>query len=211
MGDELVSHSGRDIGVDLDGVCYDLLGAYLPFARDNLGAPVTDQCFTPPTYDFWKAWGWDLPRFLESLRLATEQGELFVHGEELPGTREGLNLLNTHGYRIHLVSARGGAGWEDLALAQTRDWLRSAGLRYDTLTLTHTKTDVPTDFFIDDNPSHLKGLSRRGTVTFLMDATYNRDEHHPRRVRSVLEFAREIVEGRWDALQLARDLEPSPA
>ncbi len=172
----LPSATPLDIGVDLDGIGYEFVGALHHFAATHLGrnfGPVSnaDTC---SSFDFWKDdWNLTLEEFLQLGNDAAEAGILFTHGEPFAGFKAGLDRLLAAGHRIHIVTDRAGFGGLEVASAQTQAWLTREGINYTSLNVTADKTAIKTDVFIEDRPKYYTMLEEAGVDVFLRAWGYN--------------------------------------
>jgi hypothetical protein len=165
---------GLDIGIDLDGVCYDFAGGlreWLVAARGRDRSSMSD----PQGWHFYSAqWGLTVPEFLAECTAAVDAGHLFAVGDPLDGVADGIGRLLAAGHRVHLVTDRAGFGAPGAAEANTRRWLAAHGIAFTTLTLSGDKTVVPTDVFIDDRVENVVALTAAGVRTYVRDQAWNR-------------------------------------
>lgn len=185
-----------DIGIDLDGVCYDFSGALRRFLRRE-GRPLASM--PPPTcwtfYD--RDWGMSDAEFLAACDAATDTGVLFWSGDPYPDTDWALHALKAAGHRLHVVTDRS-FGATGVAKQATKYWLERHGLPFDTLTITRDKTVVPVDVIIDDRCENYDALNAAGHRPYLFTRPWN--AHHPgRRVGSWREFLTvvDMLARRW--------------
>jgi hypothetical protein len=174
-----------DIGVDLDGVCYDFSAALRRWLQGR-GRPPGSM--PPPTrWDFYtEQWGMSLPEFLAACNEATDAGFLFADGAPEPGTVMTLRRFADSGHRVHIITDRmfgkGGS-----AEANTRRWLAAHRIPFSSLTFSPDKTVVRVDTAIDDKPGNYEALDAVGHLPYLRSRPWN--EGHPaRRVGSWAEF-----------------------
>jgi hypothetical protein len=180
-----------DVGVDLDGVCYDFVPALRGYIHGRTGRPLDTM---PPalTWNFHsEQWGLSTEEFLMFFADGINDGRIFRHGEAYPGTAEALRGLSDEGHRVHIVTARRIPGAEAAAEANTVAWLADHQIPYESLTFSDDKDAVPTNIFIEDRDDNYDVLERAGHFPWLMSRPWN--AHHPgRRVGSLGEFA-EVV------------------
>jgi 5'(3')-deoxyribonucleotidase len=72
--------------------------------------------------------------------------------------------------------------------------LERDGIRYHSLTFTADKTDVWTDMMVDDKPENYYDLIKAGTDAYLLTRDWNKHIEGAKRVRSVGEFSRKVLE-----------------
>lgn len=181
-------HRTLDIGVDLDGVCYDFVAGLRQFIHATTGRPLASM---PPalTWNFHAdQWGLSAAEFRRFFADGINAGFIFRHGDAYPGTVAALRGLRADGHRIHVVTARHVPGAEEAAEAHTTAWLAEQGIGYESLTFTAAKESVRTDVFVEDHVGNYDALDAAGHFPWLIDRPWN--AHHPaRRVASLGEFA----------------------
>jgi hypothetical protein len=159
------------IGIDLDGVCYDFTAAFCRYMYWD--ATAVDK------WEFFKDHDMTTADFLRECRNAIKAGFLFSHGDLLPGTKEAFDALIDAGHTIHIITDRCSLDPEDSGLIRrrTRDWLEDNGLRYETIHYTGDKAAVAKelglDFFIDDRAENYYEVSAAGVKTYLFDRPWN--------------------------------------
>lgn len=179
-----------DIGVDLDGVCYDFAGA----VRRHVLATTsrTHQSMPAPTTWHFYETDWDMPlaEFIDHVNAGVAAGIIFGTGDPYPGVQAGLTELLARGHRIHIITDRGRSGPPGAGEALTRAWLAEHDLPYTTLTVSGDKTAVRTDVFIDDRPENYLALRGAGVDAFLRSHPYNAHVDTPpgRRVGTFADF-----------------------
>lgn len=158
------------IGVDLDGVCYNFGEAYKSYLVRYQGFDESELT-EPQTWDFFKEqWGMSTEDFLKYFAMGVNFGYIFRIGEPMPGAVDGVRALQDAGHTIHIVTHRDVG---DHCAANTEHWLKSVGIKYDTLTFSRDKTIVPVDVFIEDNVDNHEALLNEGVAAFLIDRPWN--------------------------------------
>jgi uncharacterized HAD superfamily protein len=173
---------GLDIGVDLDGVCYDFPRAFREWVAHRTGRRLSDLA-EPTCWEFFTAWGLSLEEFLELFHEGVDAGWIYGRGAPFPGTREALASLSARGHRLHVVTDRGAMGSPGAAQESTRRWLHAEGIVVDSLTVAKDKTVVPTDVFIEDLPANAQDLVGAGRAVVLLDRSWNQGFTAPGVVR----------------------------
>lgn len=177
------------IGKDLDG-CHQMfqhgVNAALKAAGENL------RC-NPNNYHFWRLWGWSDEKWMEFWEWGTEAGYIF-NSAPLRGAVEANHALYDAGHKIHFITFRGFKNKPGLAEQVTEAWLDNVGFKYHSLTFSEDKTVIKTDVFVEDNIDNYHALNAAGTECYLITRPWNQGIKVERRVRSVAEFARIILE-----------------
>lgn len=158
------------IGIDLDGVVHDFVGAYREFRQWVL----TDRHTMPePTrWDFCEEWNVDKADFRQHIH---SEPAVF-QGRPYPGAIDGLRQLADAGHSIHIVTHRPAS-----QVRTTCEWLERWEVPFDTLTFAEDKTIAKVDVFLEDNVENYEALRDAGVQAFLMDRPWNRDadaDHH---------------------------------
>jgi FMN phosphatase YigB (HAD superfamily) len=156
------------VGIDLDGVCYDFALHLRRYLVEWLGhAPEPYEHLH--SWDFWTRWGWDDEHYYAACREAVDAGCLFATGEPHRGTQEALTALAAAGHELH-------------------------GIPYTSLTISHDKTSVPTDIFVEDYLPNYEKLRAAGTTAYLINREWNAPYDDGRnRVADIGEFARVVL------------------
>jgi 5'(3')-deoxyribonucleotidase len=167
------------IGVDLDGVCYDFVGALRKWIHESTGRPLATMP-DAECWDFFK-YQWNMPtaEFLRLFDAGVAAGRIFRFGPPLPGAVAGVQALQDAGHEIHIVTNRPQPG----ARENTLRWLAQHRIPFDSLTFSADKTCVPTDVFIDDNIENYEALRAAGVSAVFYDQAWNRS-HDGVRVHS---------------------------
>ncbi len=157
------------IAVDIDGVCADMVGGLMPYAKTAMPGVKRGDL---KDYDF-ESVGLDKIIINEILTMWEKTGE-YLHLDIIPGAVEGVNRLKKkHG--IYMISARDQFG---RVHQHTEFWLNLNKFKYDRLyTGAREKTTLmkflKIDLAIDDAPHHAEQISGVGIPVFLFDASYN--------------------------------------
>lgn len=137
------------IGMDLDGVVCDYVGAVLSLRGTGLTAEYCTE---------WNSVV-DLAGFdsVEEMYAWREQEYPYFFQDEIqayPAALMALQHLKEEGHELVIITSR---PWD--AKHQTREWLEDVGIDYDELHVTQDKPSVPTcDVYLDDAPHHLRAL-----------------------------------------------------
>ena len=170
------------IGVDLDGILYDFVGALerwcdMPCRMcSNCGLTRHYRKQVPATtWEFYREWGWTASGFRNVCDEGVNADYIFLDGPPTPGSVDALHTLRSDGHTIILITARDfGAPGKSEEL--TRRWLQKYGVPYDELHFNGDKTSVPTDVFLEDCTENLIALEEAGpTVAYAWDQPWNQD------------------------------------
>lgn len=184
---ESVKGTKLRIGVDLDGVVYDFVGAFRSYLHQVHRRPL-DTMPEPTCWDFpAEQWGMTEGEFHAICEEAVNAGYLFSVGDAIQGALFGLITLKRKGHSVHLVTSRY-AGRR--SQANTERWLEYHKVPYDSLTFTKDKTIVRCDIWIDDKPANVQALHDDGQIAYLFDQPWNRGSKLPRVVTGWGEFLR---------------------
>jgi len=181
-----------DIGVDVDGVLYDFIGAL----REHItGSDDPEILPFANSWEFYKKWGLTDQQFLNHYSEGVHAGKVLWEGQPYANTREGWDTLLTAGHRIHIITDRQPPGAEEEAMSATRHWLASHDLNPTSVVFSADKThilhlaqDGKRVAFIDDRPENVHALRAAGILAFIMNRPWNQDVQGER-VNDLLEFA----------------------
>lgn len=189
------------VGFDVDGVIYRMTKAYHLWLNKNRGMSL-DPEVEAQTWDWFLDWE-SVDEFQMNLHEAVDSGELYWEGDLYePTIAQNLHDLRAAGHEIHVVTARL-FGIQRCPAEATRHFFDVNGLVYDSITVHRDKTVVKTDLFIEDNLHNYYALEQAGTVSYLVNRPYNQTENpYLRRVDSVDEFTKLILEEKWELLDL---------
>jgi 5'(3')-deoxyribonucleotidase len=158
------------VGIDLDGVVYDFVGAYRKFLGTGDGAIIKPE---PVRWEFFKDWGVSEEEFLHDLQ---HHPEIFTNGEPYPGAIMEVERLALNGHTIVFITDRVIMGEGSYAYARTRDWLLKHEIPFHELHITADKASIDVDYFLDDRPSNVTAMLRKGGVdAFLCNRSWNKD------------------------------------
>jgi uncharacterized HAD superfamily protein len=190
------------IGFDVDGVIYRFTKAYHLWLNAHKGMSL-DVELEAQTWDWFTEWESE-DEFCMNLHDAVDSKELYWLGELYePTIRQNLLDLRAAGHSIHVVTARL-FGIQQSSKEATEYFFEQNGLIYDSLTVVKDKTSVPTDLFLEDHIRNYYDLERAGVVSYLVNRPYNQfNGPFMRRVDSVDEFTKLILEEKWQSLDLS--------
>jgi len=187
-----------DIGIDLDGVCYDFVASlrhylikhegYDPYRLRGGGA--SDR---GATWTFYKdCWGMTTEEFLEVCDRGVDAGVVFGHGEPFDGTVETLTAFREAGHRIHIITNR---SFGSRSHHNTSEWLDQHHIPFDSLVFSGHKTIIRPDVMVDDHPKNQRSFLQVGIPCFLYTRPWNiREQDYGYRVKGWPEFAAEVAE-----------------
>lgn len=187
-----------DIGVDLDGVGYNLQASLAPYARKNGYPRATEERWNqtnPGTnkHGGFSAWGIpDYKTFHDLCINAAEDGCLYASGPPFPGFVSMMRSLNDDGHRLHIVTART-LDADSLIARATRSWLGEWVVPHRSLLFAKDKTQHRTDFFIEDSTFNYASLSESGmTVPYLISRPWNASFDASNRINDLATFVSEV-------------------
>jgi len=163
------------LGVDLDGVCADFIGALRPIAAEWLGVRV-DELPEKVTYGF-SEWKLDRAGKYEDLhRFAVIQRDLFRNLNPIEGAPAVLRRISARNIRIRLITHRLYIKYfHQEAITQTTEWLEHHGIPYWDLCFMRDKAAVGADLYIEDSPDHVQRLREDGHKTIVFTNSTNKD------------------------------------
>jgi 5'(3')-deoxyribonucleotidase len=165
------------LGVDLDGVCADFVGALRPIAAEWLGVPVAEL----PEKITYGLPEWKLERagkYEDLHRFAVIQRDLFRELKPIDGAPAALRRLSAHNIRIRLLTHRLYIKYfHQEAIKQTTEWLEHHGIPYWDLCFMRDKAAVGADLYIEDSPENIQKLREDGHNTIVF--TNSTNEHLP--------------------------------
>jgi hypothetical protein len=187
------------IGFDVDGVIYRFTKAYHLWLNKNRGMSL-DPEVEALTWDWFSEW--ESPdEFVMNLHDGVDSGELYWEGELYePTIAQNLLDLTAAGHTIHIVTARL-FGIRECSRVATQHFFDTHGLVYDTMTIAKDKTIVPTDLFLEDHVRNYHDLEMAGVTSYLVNRPYNLYNDDRRRVNTVDEFTKLILEEKWQSLE----------
>ena len=168
------------LGVDLDGVCADFIGALRPIAAEWLGVRV-DELPEKVTYGFSE---WKIERagkYEDLHRFAVIQRDLFRNLNPIEGAPAVLRRISARNIRIRLITHRLYIKYfHQEAITQTTEWLEHHGIPYWDLCFMRDKAAVGADLYIEDSPDHVQRLREDGHKTIVFTNSTNKDLPGPR-------------------------------
>lgn len=173
-----------NVGVDLDGVTYEFHRAFGPLL---LRHGIVEELPTPTNWNFFEDFGLNREQFHDVMGKFVTAGELFWHGPEVAGAREGLAALAERGHRIVFVTERAIAGYELIMRRATYYWLAMNGMPHDALII-GPKIGLGLDVMLDDAPHVIAGMRGERTLGVYYDQPWNHADDDAARVTSWAEF-----------------------
>ena len=159
------------IGLDLDGCLYNFEDSVRQYLAGH-GYP-RELMPDPERWSFHEDWGLTLEAFKTTCNRGVNDGVIFNYGRPYDGVTESVQRIRDAGHTIHVITARF-YGEPGVAQMLTVSWLARYSIPFDTITFSHDKTVVPTDFMIEDNIRNYDALEEAGTCAVLMDRAWNR-------------------------------------
>lgn len=160
------------IGVDLDGVCADVVLAYRFFyARQRGLAPQTLGAVTD--YEF-SSWGLNRPLTSQPEFAEAMEDGMAALMSPIPRAAETIGALASDGYRVRIITGRLIAPGMTRTLVDTVSWLDRHGFFYEDLCFVRDKRDVWADVYIEDDPEIVALLAKSGRKVIVFDQQYNR-------------------------------------
>jgi FMN phosphatase YigB (HAD superfamily) len=185
-----------DIGIDLDGVCYDFTASlrhyliehedYDPHQLRSGGVSDHDT-----TWNFYKdCWGMTTEEFLAVCERGVDAGVVFGHGEPFEGTVETLEEFRSDGHRLHIITNR---SFGTRSHHNTSEWLERHKVPFDSLVFSTHKTIIRPDVMVDDYPDNQRAFIEAGVPCFLYTRPWNVNANdYGSRVGSWAEFTKVV-------------------
>lgn len=177
------------VGFDADGVLQSFHAGCNAFlkAEGHVGIKAEQN-----QWDFFDEWpDWTKSDFWKFVKRGVAAGIIF-NTPPFRGAVGAVNSVKEAGHKVHIITAR---GWGDgLAEQVSERWFNTCGFQYDSLTFSFDKTIVWTDMYVDDKPENIDSLLKVGTDAYLLSRPWNRDYTGYKRVRSVGEYCRKVLE-----------------
>lgn len=174
-----ISEEGKKIvGIDIDGVLADYPRSFLDFINAELGTAFSPEDITEYSgiYDLCGI-PTDLGIQLKNKYRETGQKRFIP---VCKGVQEFIAFLREEGYAIVLLTARPYQTYKRI-FAGTIEWLKKNGIHYDMVIFDENKEEAlinefgsKVEFFVEDNPSNAKKISRLGIKCYLVEHPYNR-------------------------------------
>jgi len=174
-----------DIGMDMDGVVYPFVPAFQRYCAQRQGKLFLPD---PTNWHFYEDWDMDESTFHQWLIDAANEEQVFASEDPYEGVVDAWNTLLSMGIRIHVVTARPQAAWE-----QTANWLTKHGLVANSLHFNSTKGFL-TSFakqkalVIDDHVQYYDEAERSGMVPVLLNRPWNQHKEDANRVNNLAEL-----------------------
>jgi 5'(3')-deoxyribonucleotidase len=186
------------LGVDLDGVCGDYTAAFRDVVARERGVDASTLGVERSwTFDEWDLG--DLGGFDRMHRVAVLDHRMFRTMPVMPGAADALWRLSDAGVWVRVITHRLYVNWgHRVAVADTVEWLDTAGIPYRDICFLGRKPEVEADCYIDDSPANVDALRAAGNRVIVFDQPYNRDLPAPRAggwveaERLVLDLAAEL-------------------
>lgn len=167
------------LGVDLDGVCADHLGAFAVVVAEHRGIDARDL----PREVSWDFREWDLDRdeFLAMHQFGVLDRRMFREMPPMPGAADALWRLSDAGVWIRIITHRLVTNWgHALIVSDTVDWLDAQRIPYRDLCFLGAKPEAQADAYVEDAPHNVTALRSSGNTVIVFDQPYNRDLEGPR-------------------------------
>lgn len=188
------------IGFDVDGVIYKFTKAYHLWKNQSAGMNL-DPDAEATSWDWYEEWE-TLDQFRLNLHDSVDAGLMYWQGELYePQIAQNLKDLRAAGHTIHVVTARF-YGVSKCSEDATKHFFAKNDLEYDTMHFSNKKDSVETDLFIEDHVKNYDALEMAGVTSYLVNRPYNLLDDNRRRVDTVDEFTRLILEDAWQSLDL---------
>ncbi len=167
------------VGVDLDGVCGDHTAAFREVVASELGVDPTTLA-DQTSWNFYE-WGLDDDSFLTMHRKGVLDHRMFRSMPVMEGAADALWRLSDAGAWIRLITHRLYTNWgHAVAVADTVEWLDTAGIPYRDLCFLGQKPQVEAHVYVDDAPHNIEALRDEGNTVIVFDQPYNRAVAGPR-------------------------------
>jgi 5'-nucleotidase len=161
--------------VDVDGVCADLLPAWLQKYNSDY-----DDNLTPEDITEWNLHPFVKPECGEKIYKYLHDSDLYLSVQTIPGALRGVQMLRELNHRVIFLTACVGA---EMAAAKI-DWMFDHGFlhtpRYfgmSDLIIAKEKRLIRADVLVDDYPENLREFWGE---KILFDAPYNKDAKYNR-------------------------------
>jgi 5'(3')-deoxyribonucleotidase len=164
------------IGVDLDGVSGDYVGALRNYVSASLDIPVAERlALFPEPIDYrFSNWPHVSEDFIKVHSEAVAIG-LYRDMEMIKGASENLWKLDADGHHVRIITSRFTVhGQNYKAIANTGEWLDKHDLPYRDIMFVNNKVDVFADIYIDDAPHNILNFQNAGRKVIIFEASYNR-------------------------------------
>jgi len=168
------------LGVDLDGVCGDYVGALREILAERRGVP-TESLTLEISWGCGE-WGLNSPEEFDELhRFAVSEHQILRNMKVIPGACETLWRLSDAGVWIRIVTHRLYSNWgHAVAAGDTAFWLDDQRIPDRDLCFIAAKSSVNADAFVEDAPHNIVDLRAAGQTVIVFDQPYNRHLPGPR-------------------------------
>lgn len=174
-----------DVAIDLDGVIYPFIPVFKYYCEQRQGRELPDA----KKWLFYEDWDMDELMFMDWLKEATVQHEIFNCAPPDEGVQQAWKILRNLGVKIHIVTTRPNYAW-----AQTVEWLDGYMLEADSLIFTHDKQVLAPYAkkgrvaLLEDHVYHYQAAKFVGVYPVLRDRPWNQDLPNAVRVGSFEDF-----------------------
>lgn len=187
------------VGVDIDDV---LLHTYQAMHVIAEKAGITNGK-TPTSWNPYEEYGISRDEWIDVMAEANRRGWLYRDVVPDQDALRALRQLAWDGHEIHLVTARGFFGDQDITEEHTEGWLVEYAVPHASLTYSQMKGVVAErlglDYFIDDHIRNWRDVAKKGVQSYLLDRPWNQDASAGKlRVQSVQEYVDIIKEAAND-------------
>lgn len=163
------------LGLDLDGVCVDYLGALRSVVADQRRVDPAE--LPAPTQWNLSEWGLTRDTFVAHHHDAVHNHRVFQSAAPIPGALEAVRRLSDSGVIIRVITHRCNDGVDKrLVISDTMSWMARHGLPHDEVCFVQDKSTVAADLYIDDAPHVIRPLMAVGAPLLIFDQPYNRCE-----------------------------------
>lgn len=181
------------IGLDLDGVVYKFtksFATHVAKCKPELAEAIGDLNIEAPSWDWFIEWPLTRDEFVLEMEHAVALKELFWNAElyeaNIPAQ---VKRLKDAGHTIEVVTHRFTPGASDATWScLLRDQLWDCGV-----TFTKDKTQVKTNYFLEDNVDNYIALQKAGTLAFLINRPYNLSQPDAWRVDTFKQFVDTVL------------------
>jgi 5'-nucleotidase len=181
------------IGVDLDGVCADIIAAYRQYVARYRGVR-PETLGTVTDYNF-SSWGFERPLTSQPEFYRALQDGMAAGMEPMAGAADGLIRLSKAGFVIRIMTGRLVAPGMSRTAIDTITWLDNNRFIYNDVCFVSRKRDVLADVYVDDDPAIINELTGQGKRAIVFDQPYNRITGMPNaRVTSWAELTATLLE-----------------
>ena len=165
---------GIVVGLDLDGVCADYVGAFARVAAKALGVEPGDL---PEKRSWsWEDWGLTHEQWSGLHLEAVNVHRVFRDADLIAGADTAVRCLSDAGASVRVITNRLCNRSDPVTVfSDTARWLDKHEIAYDELCFVNDKTTVAADIYIDDSPHVLERLAAAGCEAIVFDWPYNRD------------------------------------